>query len=148
MNKLSGRAISFESIRLRLKKRGEKLFFQVCPMKYVIFKLSTHRMSYVGATQADEEFSWEDEEEEAITPGKETVVPRPSNETLTAEKATTVPSENNVDFLSVTPASTSPRDSSESSYDVVSSGHLSETVIPTDRADSHKREDEDADSDW
>lgn len=113
-----------------------------------------------AAGTLEEDFSWEDEEDnDARTPGVaastttdiDAHLLRQSNETLIGNKtpASVLP-EKKSDSLSVTPANASPRESSESSFDVVSSGHLSsfsDVIIPDKKTEKVERE-EDADSDW
>ena len=140
------RVYQIESEEEKRKAILSGIFIQILLLTRADFKLV-----FLGVTHTEEDFSWEDEEEEdAVTPSKETVVLRPSNETLTGDRTTAPTSDSGkTDFLSVTPANTSPRESSESSFDVVSSGHLSETIISS-RTESSKKEkdDEDPDSDW
>jgi len=124
------------------------------------------------ATENDEDFSWEDEDDETITPSPSTApvpaltstsdealnnlsqadAPKPlreSSETLAGKPAAhSAPSSE-----APTPASTSPRDSSEESYDVVSSasGNVSASAEGKGRVRKEKTGEEsegDADSDW
>ncbi|KAF9024828.1 hypothetical protein BDZ89DRAFT_109158 [Hymenopellis radicata] len=87
-----------------------------------------------GSLGNDEDFSWEDEEDEqSITPSASI-----ANTAATAE-----PSKANPPSQTATPATSSPRESSEESYDVVSSESQNESKV----ADDKKVTDSD-DSDW
>lgn len=110
-----------------------------------------------GPTDQDDEFSWEDDDEEAPSPN----APLPSTEQAKDSPVSTADATAaiSVDRLSApvsqsaTPATTSPRLSSEDSYDLVSSGHASgvgEAKV-AEKDKGRKRNDDDVDdsgSDW
>lgn len=103
-----------------------------------------------GSVEMEEEFSWEDDEEDATMSPKNA---QSMNDSISSEHTLGVASKSGrrkkvsappsqVD----TSATTSPRLSSEDSYDLVSSGSLSntgETKVRTKKGD-----DDDPDSDW
>ncbi|KAH8828185.1 hypothetical protein DL96DRAFT_1497575 [Flagelloscypha sp. PMI_526] len=88
-----------------------------------------------GSNEEDEDFSWEDDEEESASP-------------TTSKPHATAPSDTKP---SSTPNTMSPRDSSEESYDLVSSGNASaaESAKPPAKGkDSTTDSENDSDSDW
>jgi len=105
-----------------------------------------------GASESDEDFSWEDDDEESSTPPasyesvdiltasetKSSAPPRVSSDTILAD------SKSYPSSLVTTPSNTSPRGSSEGSYDVVSNASVS--AGPETR--KAEEDDDDADSDW
>ncbi|KAL0573523.1 hypothetical protein V5O48_008428 [Marasmius crinis-equi] len=115
-----------------------------------------------GTVESDEDFSWEDEDGDedasakdatptSVTPG-ETLAPaaNPSAKGIAADKpekgsATPISPQAN------TPATTSPRHSSEESYDLVSSGNVSASgdgKKKNDKGEPSKADSDDGDSDW
>ncbi|KII92972.1 hypothetical protein PLICRDRAFT_135006 [Plicaturopsis crispa FD-325 SS-3] len=102
----------------------------------------------------DEDFTWEDDEEETATSSKplpSTQAPSvaPSASQATLRKVADVSPD--VDRLSapVTPATTSPRESSEESYDLVSSGNVSTSGDkPHATKETNEADEDSAESDW
>jgi hypothetical protein len=122
-----------------------------------------------GSTESEDVFSWEDDEDDTVSsiPGpqssssSETSAPSTLSTTLQSTQAeqpsytASKPTEMVVDSerpsapssQAHTPANTSPRESSEDSYDLISSGNMSasgEEKAPGKRSDDV----EDGDSDW
>jgi len=102
-----------------------------------------------GASESEEDFSWEDDDEENSTPPgsyeseditatAQTKVSRVSNDTVLVD------SKSYPSSLVTTPSNTSPRGSSEGSYDVVSNA----SVSAGPEAKKAHEDDDDADSDW
>ncbi|KAJ7780517.1 hypothetical protein DFH07DRAFT_909944 [Mycena maculata] len=96
------------------------------------------------STESEEDFSWEDEDESTPStalPKASPVVSLPSN--ITPEATLSAPPSE-----TPTPANTSPRESSEESYDVVSSDNAS--AAGTSKPDGKKtgESDDGGDSDW
>ncbi|KAG7098714.1 hypothetical protein E1B28_000627 [Marasmius oreades] len=106
-----------------------------------------------GTINDDEDFSWEDEEgeEESVTQKDTTPTsPRSRGATLTPQTkdpATSVASEGATSPQASTPANTSPRHSSEESYDLVSSGNVSASGERKKDCQA-KMDSDDGDSDW
>ena len=116
-----------------------------------------------GATENDEDFSWEDDEDESVTPPAPAVPAaasgaldkgRASNETLqppTDKTATATASYPSSLVTSPSPSNTGSREASEDGYDVVSSGSAGgagvESTIKA-KKEAKKSESEDGDSDW
>lgn len=100
---------------------------------------------YLGSTESEEDFSWEDEDEStpstAVQKSPAAVTTSPSEnppQTTTSAPPSETP----------TPATTSPRESSEESYDVVSSDNAS-AAGKGKREDKKPGESDDGgDSDW
>ncbi|KLO20355.1 hypothetical protein SCHPADRAFT_948566 [Schizopora paradoxa] len=104
-----------------------------------------------GAPESEEDFSWEDDEEENSTPSashdsvppiaaqtQSSLAPRISSDTVLAD------SKSYPSSLVTTPSNTSPRGSSEGSYDLVSNA----SVSAGPEAKKAEEDDDDADSDW
>lgn len=97
----------------------------------------------LGSLDNDEDFSWEDEEEEdgkSVTPSASVVNTAATVESETA-KHSTPPSQ------TATPATSSPRESSEDSFDVVSSGSI-QGETKASGLDDQRVNDSSDDSDW
>ncbi|KAA1474311.1 hypothetical protein DENSPDRAFT_840896 [Dentipellis sp. KUC8613] len=94
-----------------------------------------------GSIQQDEDFSWEDDDEEATSP---TGTLRTQPPTAPAASTPQVGGSLAPTSHPATPGSSSPPPSSEDSYDVVSSGQVSETKGVQGKQDS----DESGESDW
>jgi hypothetical protein len=91
----------------------------------------------LGSTESEEDFSWEDEDES--TPA--TAVPKSASEQVSSSEPQILsapPSE------TPTPATTSPRESSEESYDVVSS----DNATAAGKGKKTGESDDGGDSDW
>jgi hypothetical protein len=125
-----------------------------------------------GSTESEEDFSWEDEEEDTTSPtsGPKSIPPSQtpgleptpsitllqSAQTEQPSSATPKPADVLVDsgnpstpspsLQAQTPVNTSPRESSEDSYDLVSSGNVS--ASGEEKASKKNGDADDADSDW
>ncbi|KAJ7497437.1 hypothetical protein FB451DRAFT_1211459 [Mycena latifolia] len=98
------------------------------------------------STESEEDFSWEDEDES--TPS--TAAPKSASTVVASEKPsqTSLPAPPSAPPSETpTPANTSPRESSEESYDVVSSDNAS-AAGKGKREDRKTGESDDGDSDW
>jgi len=134
-----------------------RYFFRI----YLIEKEEEKRKELLaaGAPEGEEDFSWEDEEEEdSVTPpvghsvqigaDSSTLKPTTAAANTTAEEKPVSPSD--AGSLATTPATISPRESSEDSYDVLSSGSVQAETGKKEKSASGEKdeEDEEADSDW
>jgi hypothetical protein len=109
-------------------------------------------MSDSGTIDADDEFSWEDDEEDVTASASLSKNPRSMNDSTSSEhtlgiakpgrptKKASAPSSQ-----VATSATTSPRLSSEDSYDLVSSENVS---TAGEKGRTKKGGDDDPDSDW
>ena len=119
-----------------MKKRSAKLYYNVCDainlFKYV--QLTTHP----GSIESEEDFSWEDEDEStpptAVLKAAAPTSPATHSQTVISVPSSGIP----------TPATTSPRDSSEESYDVVSSDGAGKHK----QGDKKTNESDEGESDW
>lgn len=118
------------------------------------FTIRTPMIS-LGSVQNEEDFSWEDDEDEATSPKATALSPKPSpGEALTPVQTfqqSTVASTDPEKLSSPssaphTPTFASPRESSEDSYDLVSSGNVS--TSGDGRLADKKPVADDPDSDW
>ncbi|TDL14482.1 hypothetical protein BD410DRAFT_859806 [Rickenella mellea] len=142
-----------------------RYFFRIYQIEQEEVKRKT--LLAVGAADNDEDFSWEDEDDNdndatpdaSLNPSKTLPPPSPSpadhnNKPVpsTAGMLSTSQSHTGAGTAehsapssqAVTPATTSPRESSEGSYDVVSSGNVSSSPETISRAEKEG----DDDSDW
>jgi hypothetical protein len=110
---------------------------------------------YLGSVENDELFSWEDDEEDVTASSPLSKNPRSMNDSTSSDntlntlskssKPTKKPSAPSSQAAEST--TTSPRLSSEDSYDLVSSGNVS-TAGGETKVRTKKGEDDDPDSDW
>lgn len=116
---------------------------------------SWHSFHNAGV-ENDEEFSWEDDEEEgsASTPlskNKVSLNASTSSEQTLGLKPDSAKHAKAPSSQADTSASTSPRLSSEDSFDLVSSGNVStagDAKPPAKKNEKEQEDEEDADSDW
>jgi hypothetical protein len=112
-------------------------------------------MFSLGSVQNEEEFSWEDDEDEATSPKATILSPKqPPGKTphplQTPQASALTPSDpekpSSPSSTPHTPALASPRLSSEDSYDLVSSGNVS--TSGDGHLTNNKPDTDDPDSDW
>ena len=98
----------------------------------------------------DEEFSWEDDEEEATasTPLSKNKASLAASEQTLGLNRDIVQHVGAPSSQAATSASTSPRVSSEDSFDLVSSGNVSVAGDTKPPKSEREEEEEDVDSDW
>lgn len=140
---------------MRKRKNGVKLYYKVNLYPQFVFPQSS--VINTGSAENEEDFSWEDDEEDVTAAAQSPKIakgvkamddstssegtlglkPKPS---LKPTKDSAPPSQ------AATSATTSPRLSSEDSFDLVSSGNVSNTGDT--KAPTKKGDDDDADSDW
>lgn len=89
----------------------------------------------IESSAVEEDFAWEDEEDEATSPNRDL------RSTGTAQKSPT----SKLTVQGGTPGNTSPRESSEDSYDVVSGNASS---VGDSKPDTSQADSDDGDSDW
>ena len=133
---------------MRKRKRSAKHFSSVSTIPSPTGSL--HSFHNAGV-QNDEEFSWEDDDEEAtastpLSKNKVPLTPSTSSEQTLGLKQD-MAKHARVSSQAATSASASPRLSSEDSFDLVSSGNVS-VAGDTKPPKSKKEVEEDADSDW
>ena len=110
-------------------------------------------MSNSGTIDADDEFSWEDDEEDVTASASLSKNPRSMNDSTSSEHTLSIASKpgrptkkaSAPSSQVATSATTSPRLSSEDSYDLVSSENVS---TAGEKGRTKKGGDDDPDSDW
>lgn len=116
----------------------------------------------LGSVEQEEDIGWEDDDDEPISPTGTTGPSRnQSQDEATESEPTTAPAESSVPSTeqhllapaaASTPGTTSPRESSEESYDMLSSSRTSNAgEAPTkaqEKVKKAEKEDEDSGSDW
>ena len=128
------------------------------------FYLSIHgpcsSLCYLGTVESDEDFSWEDEDGDEDASVKNTTPTSSKPKTSFMPQASTPAEERTTEQIEEgsatplspqanTPANTSPRHSSEDSYDLVSSGNVSGSGDGKDMKGKPPTDDsDDGDSDW
>jgi hypothetical protein len=110
-----------------------------------------HLLSSQGSADIDEVFSWEDDEDDATASASLSKKVQSMNDSTSSEHTLGLASElakkaSAPSSQVATSATTSPRLSSEDSYDLVSSGNVSNAGEAKVR--TKKGEDDDPDSDW
>jgi len=142
-------------IRWTRTRFGSDTFFRVHQIKT---EEERRKALLQDSVKSDEIFSWEDDEDEAALPsiskqappprksteGHEqtgTKTPTPSPQTL----ALAPPTDSDKTTTIASPVFSSPRESSEDSYDIVSSGNVSRSEGKTGTKEDGA---EDGDSDW
>ncbi len=114
--------------------------------RYSDFIASLWILLLSGSMDNEEDFSWEDEEEEEVPSGAlQTEALQSSEGTIHPKGQPLVANTSVPPSQTHTPATTSPRESSEESYDLLSSGNVSETKTSGKKAVDSS---DDGDSDW
>lgn len=135
-----------------MKKPSGKLSSRVS-LSYRSASFRLLRLLPAGTTESEEDFSWEDDEEEVAPPPVQDAATTPLSKTVESDQSTVTEPSDSAAKLSAspsrarTPAEGSAHESSEESYDLVSSGNVSAAgegkSSSKDDADDH-----DGDSDW
>ena len=113
---------------MRRRKRNARHYYKVNFIETITYRI--HLLLNIGSVENDELFSWEDDEEDISASAQLSKNARSMDDSTSSEKTLAVlskPSRNDMassERVDIS-ASTSPRLSSEDSYDLVSSGNVS-----------------------